>query len=264
MKISVLGATGSMGGLIIKTALQEGLEISGKVSSKNSISELFDDTDTIIDFSCPLATKSMLEYALQSESIVPVIIGTTGLSDECIDLMKACSRNTPVFYSPNMSFLISIVNMAVYAIGKLLDDTFDVEVSETHHRLKKDAPSGTALMLGNSVAKSRGVHLSDVAVFDRHGIVQQRKQGDIGFCVRRCGKVVGELEVSFVSDNEEITVSHKAFSNEIFAKSVIKTVRWLVAQSPALYTMNDFTKDMIVPVVKDLYKDFFSLNRNRL
>lgn len=262
MKISVLGATGSMGGLIIKTALQDGIEIAGKVSSKSDISELFVNSNVIVDFSCPLATDSMLRYALQNGSSTPVVIGTTGLSDDCVDLMKSYSKVAPVFFSPNMSFLISIVNMAVYVIGKLLDETFDVEISETHHRLKKDAPSGTALMLGNSVAKSRGRNLRDVAVFERYGVIPQRRLGDIGFNVSRCGKVVGEHEVKFVGDMEEISVAHKSFSKELFARSTIKAIRWLVAQAPGFYTMNDFTRDMIIPVVKDLYKDFFSLNRS--
>lgn len=264
MRISVLGATGSMGGLIIKTALQDGFEIAGKVSSNNEISDLFHEADVIVDFSCPLATGSMLEYSLRNDIPIPIIIGTTGLSEDCIDLMKNCSRFAPVFYSPNMSFLISIVNMAVYAIGKLLDETFDVEITESHHRLKKDAPSGTALMLGDSIAKSRGVQLNDVAVFSRHGIVQQRKVGDIGFSVRRGGKVVGEHEVNFIGDFEKISVSHNAYSKEIFAKSAIKTVKWIIAQPPGLYTMNDFTRDMIIPVVKDLYKDFFSMSRKKI
>ncbi len=263
MKISVLGATGTMGGLIIKTALQEGLNISNKVSSRNEVSELFEDTDVIVDFSCPIATQSMLEYSLQSKKDVPIIIGTTGLSDKCIDLIKANSENVPLFFAPNMSFLISIVNMVVFATGRLLDETFDVEITETHHRLKKDAPSGTALMLGQSIAKSRNKKLRDIAVFDRHGVIPQRRCGEIGFSVRRCGKVVGEHEVSFVGDFEEISISHKAFSKEIFARGAIKAVKWIPAQKPGFYTMNDFTRDMIIPVVKDLYKNFFSWNRDK-
>lgn len=258
MKISVLGSTGSMGGLVIKTALQEGLNVVNKISSKDKISDLFYDTDVIVDFSCPLATNSMLEYAIRHDYDIPMIIGTTGLSDECINLMKIGSRSFPIFYSPNMSLLTSVMNMVVYAMGRLLDETFDVEITETHHRLKKDAPSGTALMLGQSVAKARGKNLRDVAMFNRHGIVPQRQSGEIGFSVRRCGKIVGEHEVSFVGDLEEIDIIHKSFSKEIFARGAVKATRWIVAQSPGFYTMNNFTKDLIVPLVKDLYKEFFS------
>ena len=263
MKISVLGATGTMGGLIIKTALQEGFEISNKVSSKDEISDLFVDTDVIIDFSCPMATKSMLEYSSQHSKKIPIIIGTTGLSNECVELVKKNSEKIPLLLSPNMSVLISLVNMVVYATGKLLDESFDVEISETHHRLKKDAPSGTALMLGQSIAKSRGKNLRDVAVFERHGITPQRQIGNIGFSVKRCGKIVGEHEVNFVGDFEQMSITHKAFSKEIFAKGAIKAVKWIATQNPGFYTMNDFTRDMIIPVVKDLYKDFFSWNRDK-
>ena len=253
-----------MGGLIIKTALQEGFEVSNKVSSENEISELFDNTDVIVDFFFFFSTKTMLEYSFQNKKRIPLIIGTTGLSDDCVDLIKLCCKQTPVFLAPNMSVLISILNLLVYAVGRLLEETFDVEITETHHRFKKDAPSGTALMLGQSVAKSRNKSLRDVAVFERHGIIPQRQQGDIGFSVRRCGKIVGEHEVSFVGDYEEISISHKAFSKEIFAKGAIKTVKWIVAQTPGLYTMNNFTRDMIIPVVKDLYKEFFSFDKIQL
>ena len=116
MRISVLGATGAMGGYVVKSALQDGFYIVNKVASKGDISSLFRDTDVVIDFSCPIATESMLVYSRSNKMRVPMIIGTSGLSELHTKLMHECSVNAPVFYSPNMSFVISIANMI---IGKI-------------------------------------------------------------------------------------------------------------------------------------------------
>ena len=258
MKVSVLGATGAMGGLVIKAALQDGFEIANKVSSKDKISDLFLEADAVVDFSCPVATESMLSYILENKIKTPLVIGTTHLSVQCMDVMQEVAKFASVFYSPNMSFLISLVNMTVYAIAKLLDESYDVEILDIHHRLKKDAPSGTALMLGSSIAQARGQKLDDVAVFERYGIMPPRKDGDIGFSSQRCGRVVGKHIVSFVSEQETIEVKHAARSKEIFARGAVKAIRWVIKQPPGFYTMNNFTKDSIIPVVKALYNDFFS------
>lgn len=258
MKISVLGSTGAMGGLVIRSALREGFEISKKVSSKDNISDLFLDTDVVVDFSCPVATESMLQCINKDKITIPVVIGTTGLSEHCMELMERCSEYTQVFYSPNMSFLISIVNMMAYATAKLLDSSYDVEIAEVHHKLKKDAPSGTAIMLGNSIAQARGRRLKEVARFTRYGVIPTRQDGEIGFAVQRCGNTVGKHEISFVGEYETLKIKHTAHSKEIFASGTVKAIKWLVKQKPGFYTMNDFTRDMVIPMVKSLYKDFFS------
>ena len=258
MKISVLGATGAMGGFVIKAALQDGYNIVNKVSSKDDISTLFQDTDAVVDFSCPMATESMLLYAKEHHRNTPLVIGTTGLSRMHTELMHDCSKNAPVFYSPNMSFLISISNMMIYAIAKLLGEDFDAEILDVHHKLKQDAPSGTALMLGKTIASARGREFTDVANFIRYGIIEQRRRGEIGFAVQRCGNVVGTHEVSFMGEYENLRIKHESHSKEIFAKGAVKATRWLISQNNGFYTMNDFTKDLIVPIVKDLYKEFFS------
>lgn len=258
MKISVLGATGAMGGFVIKAALQEGYAVINKVASRDDISSLFTNTEVVIDFSCPMATESMLRYAINNRSSVPLIIGTTGLSKMHINLMHECASTTPVFYSPNMSFVISIANMMIYALSKLLGENFDVEILDVHHKLKKDAPSGTALMFGKTVARARKREFDDVANFVRYGIVEPRERGEIGFSVQRCGNVIGTHEISFFGEYENIKIQHEAHSKEIFAKGAVKAARWILNQAKGFYTMNDFTKDMIVPIVKDIYKDFFS------
>lgn len=258
MKISVLGATGAMGGFVIKAALQEGYAIENKVSSKDDIENLFRNVDAIIDFSCPMATEAMLRYAIASNKHIPIVIGTTGLSKMHIALMKDCARCVPVFTAPNMSFLISIINMAVYAMAKLLDEDYDVEIQDIHHKLKKDAPSGTALMLGRTIAKARGRSFDEVSNFVRYGIIEQRRRGEIGFSVQRCGNVIGTHEISFMGEFENIKITHEAHSKEIFARGAVQAAKWILKQPNGLYTMNDFTKDLMVPMVKSLYKDFFS------
>ena len=247
-----------MGGFVVKAALQDGHVVENKVSSKDSISLLFRNTDVIIDFSCPIATESMLDYVIQNKFDIPLVIGTTGLSRMHTDMMRKCAEFTRVFYAPNMSFLISIINMVVYAVSKLLGEDFDAEILDIHHKLKKDAPSGTALMFGNTIASARGRDFQDVANFVRYGVIEQRTLGEIGFAVQRCGNVIGTHEVSFMGEYENMSIKHEAHSKEIFAKGAVKAAKWIVKQHPDLYTMNDFTKDLIVPVVKDLYKEFFS------
>ncbi len=260
MKISVLGSTGAMGRFVIKAALQAGHVVQNKVSSRDNISNLFDDANCIIDFSCPMATESMLEYIMKNEKNIPVVIGTTGLSKMHLDLMENCSKFTQIFYAPNMSVLVSIMNMMVYSLSKLLGDDFDVEIFDIHHKLKKDAPSGTALMFGKTVAKARKQNFADIANFVRYGIIEQRQKGEIGFSVQRCGKVIGTHEVKFMGEYEDVAMTHCAHSKEIFAKGAVKVAYWIGEQPPGLYNMNDFTKDMILPAVKTLYKDFFARN----
>ena len=257
MKISVLGATGSMGGLIVKAALREGFRIANKISSQDKISDLFLNTDAIIDFSCPVATELMLEYVNKHKILVPMVIGTTGLSEKCMELMEHCSKFNQIFYSPNMSFLIALVNMMLYATAKILEGSYDVEIFEAHHRLKKDAPSGTAIMFGRTIARARGHRFENVARFTRYGVVPLRQDDEIGFSVQRCGNTVGEHEISFVGKYETFRIKHTAHSKEIFAKGAVKAVKWVIQQKPGFYTMNDFTKHMVTPMAKALYKDFF-------
>jgi len=259
MKISILGSNGAMGGFVIKAALQEGYTIINKVTSKDDISSLFQNTDVIIDFSCPMATESMLTYAAQHRNLhIPFIIGTTGLSNLHINLMHECASSAPVFYSPNMSFVISIVNMMVYSVSKLLGEDFDAEILDVHHKLKKDAPSGTALMLGKTIAKARKRNFEDVANFVRYGIIEPRERGEVGFSVQRCGNTIGTHEVSFFGEYENIRIKHEAHSKEIFAKGAVRAAKWIVKQPNGFYTMDNFTKDQILPIIKDLYKEFFS------
>jgi 4-hydroxy-tetrahydrodipicolinate reductase len=129
-----------------------------------------------------------------------------------------------------------------------MDEDFDVEIFESHHRMKKDAPSGTALMLGRTVARARNREFDDVANFVRYGIIEQRKRGEIGFSVQRSGTVVGTHEVAFVGGHESIKVRHESHSKEIFAKGAVKAAQWLVKQNNGLYSMDDLMRDTVSPL----------------
>ncbi|MDR1609758.1 MAG: 4-hydroxy-tetrahydrodipicolinate reductase [Holosporales bacterium] len=258
MKVSVLGATGTMGGLVIKALLQEGgFAITGKVSSRDNIEVMFGCSDVIIDFSCPFATEAMLRYAVSSRSHIPIVIGTTGLSKMHRDLMGECATYSPVFCSPNMSLLVSALNVTVHLLAKIMDEDFDIEIFESHHRMKKDAPSGTALMLGRTIAKARNREFDDVANFVRYGIIEQRKRGEIGFSVQRSGAVVGTHEVSFVGGHESIKIRHEAHSKEIFAKGAVQVAKWLVRQNNGLYSMDDMVRDTIAPLIDGWSRECF-------
>jgi 4-hydroxy-tetrahydrodipicolinate reductase len=251
MRVSVLGATGALGRLVVKAlSYDEEFTIANKVSSKSAISDLFQNADVIIDFSCPIATEAMLRYALEHASGIPIVIGTTGLSKLHNDLMIAYTANAPVFYSPNMSFLVALLNATVSFLATFLDDDFDVEILDVHHRYKKDAPSGTALMLGKTIAKARNHTLEDIATFARYGIVKQRQRGEIGFSTQRCGDVVGIHEIGFIGDSENIKIKHEAQSKEIFAKGAVLATKWIAKQSRGMYSMNDFMLDIIKPTMR--------------
>jgi 4-hydroxy-tetrahydrodipicolinate reductase len=257
MKVSVLGATGTMGGLIVKALLQEGgFAITSKVSSRDNIEPMFDCSDVIIDFSCPLATEAMLRCAASNKSRIPLVIGTTGLSKMHYELMEECAVHAPVFCSPNMSLLVAALNLTVHMLAKIMDDTYDVEIFDSHHRMKKDAPSGTALMLGRTVARARNREFDEVANFVRYGIIEQRKRGEIGFSVQRSGTTVGIHEVAFVGSHESIKIRHEAYSKEIFARGAVQAAKWLVRQNNGLYSMDDFARDTISPLLNELYGEF--------
>jgi 4-hydroxy-tetrahydrodipicolinate reductase len=147
--------------------------------------------------------------------------------------------------------------MVVYSLAKFLDEDFDVEIMDVHHKMKKDAPSGTAIMFGETIAKARERNFQDVANFIRYGILGIRNKGEIGFSSQRCGKVVGVHEIGFMGEYEDIKITHESHSKEVFAKGAILAAKWLVKQNNGLYSMNDLTKDKLTPVVKSIYKDFF-------
>ena len=246
MKISMLGAGGKMGKLILELAILAGEEIAHKIDLEDSIEDGFQDTDVLIDFSTPAATQEMLTLSLANQSKLPIVVGTTGLSKEHMDLMLRCAEYAPVFCSPNMSILVAMMDVFVGVAARSLPDEFDVEIVDIHHKMKKDAPSGTALMLGKTIAAARGDAFDDVAIFSRFAQTEQRKPKEIAFSVQRCGNISGVHEVCFVGSNEALSIKQEAFSRQCFAQGALSIARWLVEKPSGFFDMRHFAKAQIM------------------
>ena len=199
--------------------------------SDTSIADTVRTADLIIDFSSPSLTESVIQEAVAFRK--PLLIGTTGLSPEILLKVKEAASHIPICLAPNTSLAVTVLSMVSETVGKLLGEEYDVEILETHHRDKVDAPSGTALMLGQSVAKGRGQNLEDVTTYPRQ---DKRKQGNIGFAVSRGGGVFGEHSVRFLGDHDILELSHKAMSRDLFAKGALVLGKILIKKPKGLYS----------------------------
>ncbi len=191
--------------------------------------------DAIIDFSHPSALQGVLEYA--KEHHLPVVVATTGLSDDQIASVKAMANDAPVFFSANMSLGISLLAELARKAAAVLGDNFDVEIIEKHHNQKIDAPSGTALLLADALKEALPYEAE--YTFDRHAVRQKRDRKEIGFSSIRGGTIVGEHDVIFAGRDEVITLSHSAASKEVFAVGAINAAIFLTKQTPGYYSMKD-------------------------
>jgi 4-hydroxy-tetrahydrodipicolinate reductase len=249
MKIGIAGASGRVGQLLIKE-LRSGAyeaELSAALMrapigdepypTTQTADELFTMSDAVIDFSVPEATLHHAKIAAQSGKIL--VIGTTGLtSDQEADLEKA-AQTAPIVYAANMSVGVNLLMALVEQAAARLNQDWDIEIFEAHHKHKVDSPSGTALALGHAAANGRGKPLDDIAEYARHGIQEPREKGKIGFSVARGGDVVGEHDVTFYAEGERLTLSHKATNRSLFAKGAIRAALWAKDVKPGLYSMRD-------------------------
>jgi 4-hydroxy-tetrahydrodipicolinate reductase len=193
--------------------------------------------DGVIDFSIPSATVNLSKLAAQARIVH--VIGTTGLSQSDDNEIAAAARHAKIVKSGNMSLGVNLLASLVRQVAETLDEEFDIEVVEMHHRHKVDAPSGTALLLGDAAAEGRGIDLGAHSVRSRDGHTGARKTGDIGFATLRGGSVVGEHSVIFAGPSERIELTHKAESRDIFANGAIKAALWASDRKPGLYSMAD-------------------------
>lgn len=259
--IGVLGANGRMGQELVRIICEDnqtllssalvrpGHDLEGKSLGmlsplyasaiyQSDLSLAFQKADVMIDFTLPTATAAFLKKALEMQT--PLVIGTTGLTREDHSLMETISHTVPVVYDTNMSLGITVLNALVEKTAALLQDDFDIEILEMHHRHKKDAPSGTALTLGDFAARGRRVPLDSVASFDRHGKNQkERKTGEICFSSLRGGGVAGDHSALFASQEEMITLSHRALKRAVFAMGAVRAAKWVVTQEPGIYNMRN-------------------------
>ncbi len=193
--------------------------------------------DVLIDFTIPQVTIEALGAA--RKAAVPTVIGTTGLSSEQLVKLKEASEDIAVFHAANMSLGVNVLFHLVGQVARALGDDYDIEISETHHRFKKDAPSGTALELARQICAATNKDFDSCITHGRSGAQAPRKPGNIGMHARRQGDVIGEHTVAFSTLGETVELSHKAHSRDIFARGALRAAAWLVGKEPGLYDMLD-------------------------
>lgn len=193
--------------------------------------------DVLIDFSfhenVPLTVK------LAAEHRKAVVIGTTGLNPDERAAVDRAAGAIPIVWAPNMSLGVNMLFSLVEQAAKALGVDYDVEITEAHHRYKKDAPSGTALRLGEKVAEGRGQQFRDVAIYGREGLGGERPKGQIGIHALRAADIIGEHTVFFATEGERVEISHRATSRDAFAKGALRAAQWAVGRAPGLYDMQD-------------------------
>ncbi|MFN6972096.1 MAG: 4-hydroxy-tetrahydrodipicolinate reductase [Rheinheimera sp.] len=188
-----------------------------------------------IDFTMPEAMLAQLELAVAAKKAM--VIGVTGLSDEQYAKVQAASKIIPIVWAPNMSVGVNLLLHLVQTAAKVMGQSADIEIIEAHHRFKKDAPSGTALAIGNSIAKAIGRDLSECAVYGREGITGERDQQTIGFATVRGGDIIGDHTALFADLGERLEITHKASSRSTFAQGAMRAALWLQNKQPGLYSM---------------------------
>lgn len=260
-RVVVTGVAGRMGSLIVRQAREAGLLVVGGTeraggaalgqdvgaaagakpmgvtvveSLEKAIS--FGRAEVVIDFTSPEA--SLVHAAACGKQRVPLVIGSTGFDAEKKATLGALSRVIPIVLSPNMSVGVNLMIEVAALLAKRLGDGFDIDVLEAHHRMKKDAPSGTALRLAEEIAKATGRSEKDFRL-ERSGVLGERRPNEIGVQTLRGGDVVGEHTVFFFGDGERIELSHRATSREQFARGAVRAAKWVVGKAPGLYSMAD-------------------------
>ena len=250
MNVLVSGASGKMGDEVAKEIENhKDLNLVCGFDKENSnekgfpiysnIDNIKEKVDVIIDFSVPQATFKILEYAVKNK--VPIVIATTGFTKEEIEQIKEFSKEIPIFRSSNMSLDINLMARILQEVAKVLKDT-DIEIIETHHNRKIDAPSGTAILLANAI--NEVLEEKKTYDFERMKRRAPRSKNEIGFSSIRGGNIVGEHTVCFFGENETLEITHKAYSRKVFAEGAVKAATFLVNKKNGLYDMKCLTGDV--------------------
>jgi 4-hydroxy-tetrahydrodipicolinate reductase len=259
--IAVMGASGRMGQMLIKTIQDSptahlvgvteraghawagadlGVAMGGAATGVRVTDdpiEVIAKAQAVIDFTTPAATLDHALLAAQARAVH--VIGTTGFSDDDLKKLTAAARHSTIIRAGNMSLGVNLLVQLTKQVAAALDEDFDIEVIEAHHNKKIDAPSGTALMLGEAAAEGRGVNLADVSDRGRDGITGERTRGQIGFSSIRGGDIIGEHDVIFAGAGERITLRHVASDRSLFAKGALKAALWGQGKGPGEFTMLD-------------------------
>jgi len=261
VRVGVNGAGGRMGKTLIQacvehqdTQLGAAFEISSSstidqdagliagierldVNINSGIEAEANQFDALIDFTIPICTMQSLDLCVKHKK--SMVIGTTGLDDEQKQKLESASRSIPILFAPNMSVGVNLCLKLLHIAAKTLGDDYDVEIIEAHHRHKIDAPSGTALRMGEVVAETLGRDLKKCAVYGRQGQTGERDNKTIGFETIRAGDIVGDHTVMFAGTGERVEITHKASSRMTFAQGAMRAASWLHSKEPGLYSMQD-------------------------
>ncbi len=236
-RIGIIGSEGRMGQAIAQVLASGKHDGSGGVDKGQSPVELAKTSDVLVDFSAPVALAENLAAAQGAG--IPMLIGTTGLGEREHGAIDAAAQNIPVLQTGNTSLGVTLLAHLVHEAAARLGPDWDIEVLEMHHRMKVDAPSGTALLLGEAAAEARGIELAENSESGRDGHTGQRAEGAIGFAALRGGTVAGEHSVIFAGEQERLTLSHSAENRMIFARGAVKGAAWLIGKPPGRYSMKD-------------------------
>lgn len=261
IRIGIVGAAGRMGQSLIKACGEaEGVVLAaaiervdspaigrdagevaglarGGVTVVDDLAAVIADIDVLIDFTRPESTLRHLELCVQAGK--RLVIGTTGFTEEQKASIAQAAEAVGVVLAPNMSVGVNLCLKLLDVAARVMGDYTDIEIVEAHHRHKVDAPSGTALRMGEVVARALGRELKDCAVYGREGITGERDRKTIGFATIRAGDIVGEHTVMFADEGERVEITHKASSRTTFAKGAVRAAGWLMARGPGLYDMQD-------------------------
>ncbi len=261
MKIGVVGCAGRMGRSLVRRihdtercVVAGGIEIAGHAEAGRDIGELagvgrlgltvsedaralFAESDAVLEFSTPVATATHAAVAAETGTVH--VIGTTGLNPDETNELHTAAERVAIVWAPNMSVAVNLLLHLSEQVSAILDADYDVEIVEMHHRYKIDAPSGTALALGQAAARGRGVEFEDVAVRGRDGLTGARPRGAIGLSALRGGDVVGEHSVIFAANGERLELTHRAASRDTFSRGAVRAALWASGKPPGLYGMKD-------------------------
>jgi len=250
----IAGAAGKMGSRILAAVREEkdftvtgafertgsdlvGREVCGIPIAPGIEQALEKGADVVIDFTAPAA--SVHHAAVCADRGIALVIGTTGLNDDQTKALRAASRRIPLLLAPNMSAGVNVLFRLVADAARALGDAYDIEIVEAHHRMKRDAPSGTALRLAEVAADALGLKAKDPYVYGRHGDTGPRKSGTIGVSAVRGGDVVGDHTVHFLADGERLELTHRAASRDNFARGAVRAARWVSGRKAGFYDMQD-------------------------
>jgi len=236
-RIGIIGSQGRMGQAIAQLLAEGEHTCAGGVDKGQGVADLADASDALVDFSSPAALKDNLHAAIGAG--IPILVGTTGLDDSHHAALDSAAQAVPVLQTGNTSLGVTLLAHLVREAAARLGPDWDIEVMEMHHRMKVDAPSGTALLLGEAAAQARGIDLAANSESGRDGFTGQRNEGAIGFAALRGGTVAGEHSVIFAGEQERITLSHSAENRMIFARGAVKGATWLIGKPPGRYSMQD-------------------------